>query len=107
LNSHPEVVGLSFDDGGIKPNRIQYAPGTDIEVQQQIIAACDSYDWSYLPDPDPAGFKKALEEDTNISDLLKFQIIPYLVLFDTYTSDPSSSKAQWMRVKSGLAITSE
>lgn len=54
--------------------------------------------------PNPIGFKHALNYDTNIPDLAKVQLTPYLVLVDGYESDPISTAAAWQRVKTVLNI---
>lgn len=54
--------------------------------------------------PDAAGFKKALNADPNIPDLAKVQLTPYIVLVDSYATDPEGTKAAWARVKKVLNL---
>lgn len=54
--------------------------------------------------PDAAGFKRALNADPNIPDLAKVQLTPYLILIDSYATDPDGTKAAWARVKTVLNL---
>lgn len=54
--------------------------------------------------PDAAGFKRALNADPNIPDLAKVQLTPYIVLVDSYATDPEGTKAAWARVKKVLNL---
>lgn len=96
-----KVVGVS----GLNANcRIDYSNSATAGDIAAIEAEKQNFDFTPKPDPDPAGFKKALNDDPNIPDLVKVQLTPYLVLADGYSSDPAGTKAAWARVKAVLKI---
>lgn len=59
------------------------------------------------PIPNPIGLKRALNSNSNIPDLVKVQLTPYLVLLDSYALDPDGTKTAWQRTINVLGIPSD
>ncbi len=49
--------------------------------------------------PDPAGFLKAINDDSSISEEAKYSLTSLLGLANTYINDPEGTKRAWDRAK--------
>lgn len=101
-------VSMSFDDPeSIVPTRFHYPADYTQEQIDAVNAAAQTFNWAPRPVPNPAGLKQALNNSDLISDPVKVQLTPYLVLLDSYILDPVGTKEAWQRTKRVLDVSDQ